>query len=66
MKKLNIEELKVKSFITNLEEDGSEQTIKGGNHSFLTIGRNCVTAAGHSRGLFCRKKPKKPKYNDFG
>jgi len=55
-KKLNLGQLKIKSFITNLDTK-SEETVKGG---FLSIGRECSNLnlcpnGNHTRPLFCRR-----------
>jgi len=58
MKKLNLKDLKVKSFVTSFEKEEA-QTINGGEKGFLSIGKHCTHAhngchgTDHSKGLFC-------------
>lgn len=69
MKKLKIEQLKVKSFVTDLQKDGAEETVKGGKPGFLSIGKFCTQMEGggckhgYSYGIFCNDKPKRHKKN---
>jgi len=60
MKKIKIEELRVSSFVTNLDSVTEEQTIKGGKPGFLSIGKECTQSGckhGLSHGIFCDKHP---------
>lgn len=55
-KKINLSELKVESFVTEISTN-EEETVKGGG--FLSIGRectqlnNCPMADKHTNGWFC-------------
>ena len=61
-RKLNLSQLKVKSFITEIDSN-TENTVKGGadvfNPQILSIGRectqlnNCGHNGKHTKGLFC-------------
>ena len=57
-KKLNLSQLKVKSFIIKIDKPAEDTVVGGG---FLSIGRectqlnNCPLADEHTKGLFCRK-----------
>ncbi len=58
MKKLKIDELKVKSFITELDSSLEVDTVKGGKPGFLSIGKECTQGGckhGNSYGIFCKK-----------
>ena len=56
-KQLNLEELKVKSFVTKMSDE-KEKTVVGG---FLSIGRECTnqnecpSRERFTKGIFCRR-----------
>ena len=59
MKKLKIDDLKVSSFITAIDNSAEEETIKGGGPGFLSIGKECTQWGckhGYTYGPFCGVK----------